>query len=211
MAYIDVRVEPVNWEPVLKDGSKQQRHAQIAESAYRVLAEKGYAGSSLLTIAKVAKASNETLYRWYGSKVGLFEAMVRDNAAETRLQLEAAVIDDADPVEVLRRVAPVLLAMLVGERAVLLNRAAAADASDELGQAIAHNGRDAVAPLIARVMARLATRRSHEAGEMAESFLTLLIGDLQIRRVIGALPEPSAEDVARRAEVAVARFLVLYP
>ena len=104
----------------------------------------------MLNIAKAAKASNETLYRWYGSKVGLFEAMVRDNAAETKDRLEAALHSQADPYETLRTVAPVLLGMLVGDRAVLLNRAAAADPSNELGAAMAKTGGGVWAPLWAR-------------------------------------------------------------
>ncbi|WP_237352646.1 TetR family transcriptional regulator [Rhizobium leguminosarum] len=44
----------------------------------------------MLDIAKAAKASNETLYRWYGDKNGLFQTMVESNARATKTALDAA-------------------------------------------------------------------------------------------------------------------------
>ncbi|WBU59008.1 TetR/AcrR family transcriptional regulator [Paracoccus albus] len=191
----------------MKEESKQKRHAQIANCAYDVLGTSGYSGASLLTIAKAAKASNETLYRWYGGKLGLFEAMIRDNAAETRERLEAAIGSEADPMQTLKAIAPVLLGMVLGEKAVLLNRAAAADPSNELGKAIARNGRDSLAPLIGNVMARLSTGSGYSHHEMTDMFISLLIGDLQVRRAIGAMSEPDASYTEARANTAIDRFI----
>lgn len=194
----------------MREDKKLKRHAQIAECAYTVLKENGYAGASLLNIAKAAKASNETLYRWYGGKVGLFETLVEDNAAEARHELEAALKSQADPIETLGAIAPLLLGMVLGERAVLLNRAAAADPSGELGQAIARNGRDVIAPLISEVFSELSKNNQHNPDEVAETFVSLLIGDLQIRRAIGTMSEPDGEYVKRRAKMAVKQVFNLY-
>ena len=124
----------------------------------------------LLSIAKAAKASNETLYRWYGDKRGLFEAMVRDNADDIKTTLERAINEASDPSETLRRVAPLLLTMLLGERAILLNRAAAADPSGELGAAIAAGGRDAVQPLITSLIHALCDGKDLDVPELTEGF-----------------------------------------
>lgn len=194
----------------MREDQKQERHAQIAECAYAVVKENGYSGASLLNIAKAAKASNETLYRWYGGKVGLFEILVRDNAVETKQKLEAAVAANANPKEALATIAPVLLRMVLGERAILLNKAAAADPSGDLGRAIAQNGRDVIAPLIGRVVYRYCKDRQRDPGEVAETFVSLLIGDQQIRRVIGAMSEPDRDHVERRAEMAVKQLFQLY-
>ena len=61
----------------MRSEKKQARHEAITKAAYAQLAKNGYDGTSMLSIAKAAKASNETLYRWYGDKQGLFAAMVR--------------------------------------------------------------------------------------------------------------------------------------
>lgn len=194
----------------MKEAKKKERHAQIAECAYAVLKENGYVGASLLNIAKAAKASNETLYRWYGSKAGLFEILVQDNAAATRQKLETAVASNADAFETLEAIAPVLLGMVLGERAVLLNRAAAADPSGDLGRSIAQNGREVIAPLIGQVFAQFFKDTQHDPADVAETFIRLLIGDQQIRCVIGVMPEPNSDDIERCADKAVKQILQLY-
>lgn len=208
--YILIQFLQVNGGHHLREDKKQERHAQIAECAYTVLKENGYAGASLLNIAKAAKASNETLYRWYGGKVGLFEALVQDNAAETKQRLEAAIASKANPIETLNAIAPVLLHMILGERAVLLNKAAAADPSGDLGRAIARNGRDIIAPLISEAVVQFTKDSQHDPDKVAETFVGLLIGDQQIRRVIGAMPEPDSAYIERRADQAVRQVVQLY-
>ena len=104
----------------MREENKKVRHEVITKAAYGLLAEKGYDGASMLSIAKAAKASNETLYRWYGDKRGLFEAMVRDNAGDIEKKLKSAIEGRDDPLEALTRIAPIFLTMLLGDRAILL-------------------------------------------------------------------------------------------
>lgn len=191
----------------MRDDKRQMRHDAITQAAYALLAEKGYDGTSMLSIAKAAKASNETLYRWYGDKRGLFEAMVRDNAAEVKTMLEAEMSSGGSPIDALRTIAPVLLSMLLGERAILLNRAAASDPSGELGAAIAKGGRDAVQPLIAAVIEDIETEVKPQGMSKADLFLGLLIGDAQIRRVLGVMPALPEDQIQARSNAAIAAFL----
>jgi AcrR family transcriptional regulator len=193
----------------MRDEQKKIRHEVIKNAAYSLLAAKGYDGASMLSIAKAAKASNETLYRWYGDKRGLFEAMVRDNAEDIRTLLENAIEGADEPSETLRRVAPLLLTMLLGERAILLNRAAAADPSGELGAAIAAGGRDVIQPLIANLLRAVCGDQGADVRERADWFLGLLIGDLQIRRVIGVLKAPTKSETEARSQNALDVFFKL--
>ncbi|WBU63048.1 TetR/AcrR family transcriptional regulator [Paracoccus aerodenitrificans] len=193
----------------MKEENRQKRHEAIAASAYVSLAEHGYGGSSMLRIAKAARASNETLYRWYGDKDGLFLQMVQDNAANIRDMLEVAISDATDPFEALSELAPVLLKMLLGEHAVLLNRAAAADSTGRLGAAISAGGRGTVMPLISRLMERISAGKTCSASEAAGWYVNLLIGDWQIRRAIGGMAEPSDEQIAARCAEALRSFRVL--
>lgn len=193
----------------MKEENRAARRAQIAEAAYALLQDKGYGGMSMLAVARAARASNETLYRWYGDKQGLFLALIRDNAAEVRTLLDEALAGDRPPMQALQALGPVLLGVLTGARAVALNRAAAADAGRELGAALAEAGRGSVAPLIARVM-----EQAQKAGDLggddpaaaAALYIDLLVGDLQIRRVIGAVPEPGEAECRARADLALARL-----
>ena len=190
----------------MRQENKDKREAEIAISAYKLLEEKGFSGVSMLMIARAAKASNETLYRWYGDKAGLFLALVERNTAEVATVL-AEISDGTDPRDGLSQVGPVLLKMLLGERAVALNRAAAGDPSGALGRALAAGGREVVAPRMAKLMARFDMEMA--PGAATELYLSLLIGDQQIRRVIGVLPEPDPDAIKARADAALDQFVRL--
>lgn len=196
----------------MREDRKQARMREIEAVAYEVLAEQGYDGTSMLAVAKRAKASNETLYRWYGDKKGLFASMVRANADEVRRTLDRTDQAGLSPLDRLHRLAPVLLGMLMGERAISLNRAAAADVTGELGCAIAEGGRESILPLLAGVMeeaVRDGALMAPREGAIAPLFMHLLVGDQQIRRVIGALPAPTEAEVVAQASVAMAQFRTL--
>ena len=99
--------------------------------------------------------------------------------------------------------------MVLGERAISLNRAAAADESGQLGAAIAAGGRETILPLVEELMRRglsSGTLGAPSAAVAAELFLRLLIGDQQIRRVIHVLSEPSPDQIALGAAEALAAF-----
>lgn len=48
----------------MREEKRSLRQQQIEAAAYEVLEAKGYGGTSMLGIAKQARASNETLYNW---------------------------------------------------------------------------------------------------------------------------------------------------
>lgn len=197
----------------MRDDSKALRQRQIEAAAYDVLEEKGYSGTSMLAIARRARASNETLYNWYGDKTGLFIALVRRNAAEIKAMLDDRIDAGSDAIETLETLGPMLLGVLSGARAVALNRAAAADPSGELGKVIATEGRETIAPLVADVLdqARFQGRLAFDdVSSVAEIFLSLLIGDLQIRRVIGRVPQPAKKHREQRSRQSIQLLLKLF-
>ena len=197
----------------MRRDAREKRADEIEAAAYGVLEAKGYEGLSMLAVAKAAKASNETLYRWYGDKQGLFEALIARNTGLVRAALEEAQ-GGGDAMAALARVGPVLLEMLLGPRAVALNRAAAADGSGKLGRALGRAGRDTVGAWIGAVMTRALNEGAlggAEAGEIAEVWFALLIGDMQVRRVTGAIEMPDRAAIAARAAAAMGRLARLYP
>lgn len=196
----------------MKDDRRAARAAEIEKAAYLILDAKGYEGLSMQAVARAAKASNETLYRWYGDKIGLFRALILRNTETVGAAL--ARHEGADPLDTLAQVGPVLLTMLLGDRAVALNRAAAADATGQLGQALAEAGRGTVAPWIEAVMTRAMAQGQLGPGDpatMAALYFDLLIGDSQIRRVIGTLPAPDAAMIDHRAARALDHLTRLHP
>jgi len=196
----------------MRDENKMKRQAQIELAAYEMLEHKGYAGTTMQGIARKAKASNETLYSWYGDKQGLFKALIARNAEEVKAFLAAESVSDHDATGILGLLGPKLLKLLLGDRAIALNRAAAAEPSGELGQAIAQEGREAVVPLLEKCFsrARSAGQLSFVSTDDAVGlYVDLLVGDLQIRRVIGRLQAPTDEFCAQRSEQALVRLHIL--
>ncbi|OAN78865.1 hypothetical protein A8B78_00415 [Jannaschia sp. EhC01] len=183
----------------MEDKSKEERRVQIEDAAYRMLEEKGYAGASMQAIAQAAKASNETLYNWYGDKKGLMAALIARNTDTVRAAL--AESPDKPALDQLAHLGPILLGMVLGPRAVALNRAAAADPSGDLGRVLAAGGRETVGPMIQGIIAQ--SPLQGDAPRLTQLYLTLLLGDLQIRRATGAMETPTPAFCEARAAEAL--------
>ncbi len=187
---------------------KTRRRLEIFEAAYRMLAEKGYKGTTMLGVAKAAGASNETMYNWFGNKQGLLAEMISENAKAVGEQLGSMFADDhpSYPIERLTQFGEMLLILLTGEKSVALNRAAAADASEGavLGALLAENGRKKIVPQLAEVFKDAQKRRilgtAHDCDEIAEVYVALLLGDVQIRRAIGVTQAPGRENTRTHSQ-----------
>ena len=185
----------------MDEPKQNDRRIQIETAAYGLLSLKGYKATSMLEVAKRAKASNETLYKWYGNKQGLFLSMVERSVAASRELLVSSLEGDQDLAAILDTFGPQLLQMLTSQRTIVLNRAAAGDVHDTgmLGRTITEGGRDAILPILAQVF-DLSEPKGMTGYEVAELYLDILISDLQIRRVIGVLPMLSETDVKARSD-----------
>lgn len=199
---------------------RSDREQEIEAAAYQLLEQRGFSGTGMQAIALAARASNETLYRWYGDKIGLFRALISRNAEIVAAAIRASRQKGDHGLEVLDRAGPVLLTMSLGNRAIALSRAAAADATGELGRTLDESGRDVVIPQIGKLMAE-AMQLGQVAGrpcdsavtprDLAELWLALLIGDLQIRCVTGAIPALTEDEAHTRCRLARERLLRFYP
>lgn len=185
---------------------KPESRLRIEQAAYELIDEFGYDSISMLKIAKRAKASNETMYKWYGDKKGLFGALVEANAAHISQLIESSFAENQPLAEALGKLGPLLLEILLGPRAIALNKAAIADPSGDLGRALAQFGRETVFPMICKMFQQFLNehqKTTTEAEYVAEIYLRLLIGDLQIRRATGAISEMTMLEIQQRAEDAL--------
>jgi AcrR family transcriptional regulator len=204
---------------VEKSGSRRssvERREEILKVALSVLAERGYRGASMREIAERAQASKETLYAWFGNKRGLFEELVGWQAERVDAVIAPSLERDSDdPSEVLRGFALELQRLLLGERAVVINRAAISEAASDptFARILAARGRGSVVPKLERYLEGQ-QERGHLAFEEAQvaidTLIGLAVGDQQVRRLLGALPMPETEDMETRAERATGQFLTLF-
>ncbi len=200
----------------MKAETREKRRNEILDAAVEVLAERGYRDASMLEVARRASASKETLYAWFGDKPGLYEAVIQRNAEGVQAVLAEHLAGEAPIETALQDFGRALLALLLGESAVAINRAAIAEARSEprLAALLAKAGRNATLPAFLRYLERQSDRGHMRldagAEAAAETFLGLLLGDRQVRRLLGLLPAPSGNEIARRAERATEQFLRLY-
>ncbi|WP_407494177.1 TetR/AcrR family transcriptional regulator [Pseudooceanicola sp. MF1-13] len=195
----------------MKQDKRARRAEEIEAAAYQVLEDKGFAGLTMLAVAKAARASNETLYRWYGDKQGLFAKLIEGNTSQVQQVLDG--VQGKSAPDKLAALGPALLTMLLGPRAVALNRAAAADPSGELGKILSASGRATVGPWIAQVVTSgisAGDLPKADPTEFIETYFALLIGDTQIRRVTGAMAQPDSDWVQSRADTALRRTIALF-
>ncbi len=199
----------------MKEENRAKRRDRILDVAVEVLAERGYRDANMLEVARRAKASKETLYSWFGDKRGVFEAVIRRNAASVQTVMAAQLEADVPIEEALKAFGAALLTLLTGDAAVALNRAAIAEAASDrkLADILVTEGREATLPAFIRYLEGQAQqgRLQLSASEVAaEDFLGLLLGDLQIRRLLGAHPKPGRAQIEARAQAATEKFLRLY-
>ncbi|MGB3683535.1 MAG: TetR/AcrR family transcriptional regulator [Rubrobacteraceae bacterium] len=211
--------EELGSRMVEKSGSRRsslERREEILNVALSVLAERGYRGASMREIAGRARASKETLYAWYGNKRGLFEELVSWQAERVDAALVPSLERDADdPALVLRAFAAELQRLLLGERAVVINRAAISEAASDptFARILAAKGRDTIVPKLRRYLEGQRERGRldfADAGNAADALIGLTMGDQQIRRLLGVVEMPDPGQIEARAERAVGGFLTLF-
>lgn len=202
-------------QPMKKAKSRGRRRDEILDVALHVLIERGYRDASTLEIAKRASASKETLYSWFGDKQGVLEALIERNARTVQGVLSRHLEADAPAERLLQEFGCALLALLLGDSAIAINRAAISEARSDpaLAQILGKGGRDTVMPAFIRLLERYSEQdalRIDNAGEAAQDFLGLLLGDAQTRRLLGLAPPPRKAQVERRAQRAARSFMRLY-
>jgi len=114
-------IEQVHDQAEIEAPSARQR--EVLDAALRVLVREG-GRLTMSALAAEANCSKETLYRWYGDRAGLLNAIVRWQAAQVRVEPIAGRIDRAALVARLKQFAGDWLRVVSGETSIALNRLA---------------------------------------------------------------------------------------
>ncbi|MFF8837542.1 TetR/AcrR family transcriptional regulator [Streptomyces sp. NPDC015130] len=120
------------------DSRSARKHEAILEAATSVFLEKGYAGTSMDDIAKLAAVSKQTVYKHFSDKEKLFADIVlaTTDRLDTTIDLLADLpVDEADLEQNLTRLARQFLTALTAPRVIQLRRLiiANADVFPDLG------------------------------------------------------------------------------
>ncbi|MCB1383613.1 MAG: TetR/AcrR family transcriptional regulator [Notoacmeibacter sp.] len=167
---------------------REDRRRQILAVVLDILREGGASAVTTARIAARARCSKETLYNWFGDRDGIFRALVEAQSAQLNAMMARELAENADNTTVMVRAGAALLDLLTGEASLAINRSAMADGSGELGELLLQHGRGRTAPQMAGLITRLQADGKMGDGDPAEifqSFYGLLIGDRQVRALLG--------------------------
>ena len=84
---------------------RDRTQAEILDVATREFAEHGFSGARVDEIAERTRTTKRMLYYYFGSKEGLFVAVLERAYAQIREAEQAIDVTDLDPVEAIRRLA----------------------------------------------------------------------------------------------------------
>ena len=169
----------------------------------------------MLEVAQRSSASKETLYAWFGDKLGLFEAVIRRNAGRVRLALNGHLDDEISVESALTDFGRALATHLLCDNAVAINRAAISEARSgpSLAGSLSKLGREPIQRTFVRYLEQWHARgviNVEDASEAVDTFVGLLLGDAQTRRLLGVMEAPCDVDIQRRASRAAQKFLRIY-
>jgi AcrR family transcriptional regulator len=200
-------------EPVPDDASAA-RVAEILDAALQVLQQRGFRDTTMLEVATVARASKNTLYQHFPTKVALFEALVARSTADLHADV-AAALDAALPVEsALQRYGEAWLRMAGSAASLAIQRAAIGEAptAPELGQALGRSADGARPPALRYLRERMRDGLLQKAdpADALDAFAGLLFGDAPVQWLAGHASAPSDADRRRRAKLAARRFIQVF-
>ena len=191
-----------------------ERVRRILEAAQRHFDEHGLERASVDAIALDAGVSKMTVYSNFGSKEGLFEAVVRDRTAAVMAGFPGAgTLDPDQPEKVLLAIGARFLALVRGDALGALRAVyGVAGAQPEVCRALYKEGPERVNDALAAYL-----RRANSAGTLkvrnplqaADLFLSMFLGSGHIRGLLKLEMPDSRENRALLRE-AVRVFMAAY-
>ncbi|AOP48031.1 TetR/AcrR family transcriptional regulator [Streptomyces lydicus] len=202
-------------EPVSRSARK---HQAIMEAATAVFMEKGYAGTSMDDIAKLAAVSKQTVYKHFADKEKLFAEIVlaTTDRVEDMIDLVADIPADADSLEEnLLRLARQFLSTLTQPEVLQLRRLiiANADTFPDLGATWYEQGFERVLATLAETFQRLADRgllRIDDPVLAAHHFSGLLLWIPVNRAMFHGSPQHNESELEHYADAGIRTFLAAY-
>ena len=192
-----------------------ERSRRILETAQRHFNEHGLERANVDAIAADAGVSKMTVYNNFGSKEGLFQAVVRDRTATVMTGVPGAgALDPDQPEKALLAIGARFLALARGDDALGALRSVygVAGAQPEVCRAFYKDGPERVNGELAAYL-----RRAHSAGTLkvrnplqaADLFLSMFLGSGHIRGLLKLEMPDSRENRALLRE-AVRVFMAAY-
>lgn len=198
------------------DEAFSPRQNAVLEEALRLLVEGGEKALTTAGLARAANCSKESLYKWFGDREGLLEAMIAYQASKVRTgDVPAAALNRQNLEALLVDFARDLLDVLSGDVSLALNRLAIGQASREgstLGPMLLERGRRQIGRRAGALLAsakRAGLLEFDDAAEAYETLYGLIVKDLHVRMLLGEDVSAARGEFGLRAKRSVDAFLRL--
>ncbi len=162
--------------------------------ALQVFLARGYQGATIEQLARAAGVTKRTIYADYGDKAGLFAAMVE--------QLAGEISHESDDEETVETLATRIVFRTHSDELVGLHRLVMAE-SVRFPELAASFHQRADARHIAALRGRLVRQHGEQAGRLAVSLFSLLLGEPHRCRLLGITRAPTQAEAARLAAQAL--------
>lgn len=192
------------------------RQSEVLDAALGVLLASGDR-LTMSGVARAARCSKESLYKWFSDRDGLLTAIVQHQAAKVRMpRLNKTPLDRPALAETITGFGRDLLSVLASPTSVALNRLAIAHAGADkagLGRVVLENGRRAMGRRLKPVLeaGQDAGLLVFEDSETAfRTYFGLIVRDVQIRLLLGEDSHFSTSEIAGDAVRATEQFFALF-
>lgn len=197
------------------DAQSGTARARILNAAFEVLREHGYGATQTREIAARAKVSKRDIYSEFGSKEGIFAAVIAARAERMRRPAVEADVSSRDAFEgTLRKVGVAYLEQLYDPAVVSTFRLAIASAeeSPEMAHILERNAflpnRRALGEMMAAAIE--AGILGGEAPQLSSRFFALLTGGTHVGVLLGMESPPKPRELAKHSADVAAAFLRLH-
>jgi TetR/AcrR family transcriptional regulator, mexJK operon transcriptional repressor len=194
------------------------RRVAILDAATSVFVDRGFADTTMDDVAAAARASKQTLYRLFGDKVGLFEAVITSNIADATVPTDPHIdaLRHTDDVErdlarfARQHLRDVLQPHLMRIRRLVI---AEADRFPTLAQTWFERGPERAHDTFAALFSHLTDRgilRTDRPRSAAEHFNWLILSIPLHRSLYLPNAQPTESEIDEIADEAVRIFLAAY-
>lgn len=176
--------------PMTKRGL--ERHEKILDAAGEVFAEQGYAGASINEIVKRSGGSLGTVYKFFGNKLGLFEAYFQKATCEVFSQFHADDFWTDDIEQSLRKFGYELQKLMFEQNALAIYRLVLNDNSgdrDEIQRIFMENGPHKITGYLAsflRMQQQKGRIHLEDVDIAAYQFIDMIKGPMHFQALFGA-------------------------
>ena len=190
---------------------------KIFAAALKVLLSHGYQKTTTLAIAKEAGVSKNTLYALFSSKESLFMSLIESRTVAMNKVIHETIEDPNIKIEdSLKLLCRKVLEILNSEISIAINRAAiSAAASHDLtfSRTYMDYGREPTRKIATAFLKDAATQGHLTINNIdiaAQDLLGLLLGDLNIRQLLGMAATLTESEIHIQSDHAVMQFMRLY-